>query len=271
MKKTAIQDTQMQAGSVTSPKLKVLLTALLIAGLGGSYLTYTLMFIPGKSKPNLEPNKSQLTQKGMQKPKSSINQSNSLNSNLTTLKKQDPRVAPESPKWSELFGKEQEQKQIATLKNKLDSLLNVKTYDGLLGAHITSLEQKLKPMSLQLKTENGLPTVQAYQSKLQFQVIDGYVLGADLKFESGFSGADWDMINQILCSGAEYQGHDDPMMFMDEVLAKPTAETNVYQGTWLIKDQASADTKSDLKINYLIQVSPNEKQNSARFWLSSDL
>ena len=269
MKKTSTQDTQMQAGSITRPKLKVLLAILLIIGLGGSYLAYTLMYVPGKPKPRIEPNMGLKTDSLNKVSASSAKQSAKQNTKQNTKEKKHINTDNMLPKWSELFGKEQ--KQITTLITKLSSLQTIKTYTGLLGAHITSLEQKLKPMSLQLSTKDGLPTVQAYQSKLQFQVVDGYVLGADIKFESGFSGADWDMVNQILCSGANDQGTDEPMMFMDEILAKPTSETNFYQGTWLIKDQANTDTKNDLKINYQIQISPKEKQNSARFWLSSDL
>ena len=172
------------------------------------------------------------------------------------------------PSWSKLYGQDSKTKLLNALK-KLNPSENSKQYNGLIASSAHSLNSKLISFSLALNKSEDLPTLSAFNSTMILQVIDGYVLGVDLKFEQGFSGADWDMISEILCSGATHKGHQDLMMMMDELLSPKTEQdqqTRSLNGSWLIEN----DSVKSLVIKYKITIESHINNSSARFWLSSD-
>ena len=175
------------------------------------------------------------------------------------------------PKWTELYGRYAQNDFLSTLKVNLETLAkSVPSYNGIMASRFVGLKAKLDGFSIKLKVNKNLPLAEAFNSKLQFQIVDGYVLGADIQFQPGFSGADWDMLSEILCSGALHQtepAQQDLMMWMDKLLIssqQANLKPMVSKGSWLIGDNAN----QQMSINYKVSINPSSDQGSARFWLS---
>lgn len=186
-----------------------------------------------------------------------------LKAELSDLNKQNDRY-----QWLSHLNPDAKSKLLNQLEN-MNLVGNSSSYKGLIASTFTTLNKKLKVFDLSLSDKKDLPTLNAYQSTIVFQVVDGYIVGADLKLNTGFSGADWDMISEILCSGAEHQGAQDPMMFMDAILSYATQEPKkqkIHNGSWLIVNHLN----HRFKINYQIHIGGETNENTAHFWLSQN-
>jgi hypothetical protein len=161
--------------------------------------------------------------------------------------------------WPQLLGSDQ-----TSILKHLKSLSKIGRYQGVIGAPITVLSNRITNIGFTIDKNSILPTLVGHQSTITLQVLDGYIRGAEIIFESGSSGPTWGMVAEALCSGVDYGPNQDPMLMMDqlrsEISSSSLPQQSERQGVWSLGP--------NLMIHYQLMITPKSTLSKGRVWIS---
>ena len=146
-------------------------------------------------------------------------------------------------------------------------------YRGLMGAQLSELNRISSEIGFSRLETSDVPLLRGQQSTISLQVINGLVLGADVNFDHGATGASWGMIIEFLGGGLD-MSQSDPMMMIDEL--SNLTELSVPKGhkierlndeyEWILKGSWSYNEAQSLA--YILKLSKDFVPIKGRIWVS---
>ena len=169
----------------------------------------------------------------------------------------------ESRAWGELLASVISHPQITGLKMK--GILTEETqYKGLIARPLSDLKPSAEEVGFTVGSERGLPQLRGLQSVTTLQVVDGYILGADILFEQSASAASWSFVCDLLTHGVDYGADEDPMLILDQhdPRVQETKAGTPLSGSWSLGGSS--------QIHYQLRLNSRGEPMRARLWISHD-
>ena len=171
--------------------------------------------------------------------------------------------ALESKTWGELLTSVIGHPQTTSLKMK--GILTEETqYKGLIARPLSDLKPSAEEVGFTVGSERGLPQLRGLQSVTTLQVVDGYILGADILFEQSASAASWSFVCDLLTHGVDYGADEDPMLILDQHGSgeQETKADTPLSGSWSLGGSS--------QIHYQLRLNSRGEPMRARLWISND-